>query len=131
MRITFFLLPSAYITSILTKCGRNWASEVHLHWKYYYMYHAPHQISTYVLRCSRRSFLGCVNPMSWLPLATGRELTQSKSHLLEHLCTMAAYVAKTNISRGLDHWKFQPKTHLPWRKMGLKLTIRSANIMGH
>ena len=32
--------------------------------------------------------LGCVNPTSWFLLATGREFTQPRAHLLAEQCTI-------------------------------------------
>ena len=43
------------------------------------------QIQRWAIRWS----LGCVNPASWLPLATGCEFTQPRAHLIVHIFTTA------------------------------------------
>ena len=40
-----------------------------------------------VQRWVMRWTLGCVNPASWLPLATGREFTQPRAHLCRNTST--------------------------------------------
>ena len=43
----------------------------------------PHSsVDLSIQRSAKRWALGCVNPTSWLPLATGREFTQPRAHLI-------------------------------------------------
>ena len=46
---------------------------------------------SHIQSCDIRWTLGCVNPATWLPLATGRqEFTQPRAHLLVQLCIRLA-----------------------------------------
>ena len=49
---------------------------------------------------AKRRALGCVNPASWLPLATGREFTQPRDHPLAQPCKSPELLA--SIARGKD-----------------------------
>ena len=85
-------------------------------------------IALYTQRLAIRWVISCVNPASWLPLATKREFTQPRAHLLAQLCTRFNVKAMTNIGpvsiKNIFHFPLARKhAALPLCSVGQKLHI--------